>query len=1126
MKPTLLRLAAGLALVVALIIAGQTLAADLQVGPGELYTDIQSAVDAAASGDVIHIAAGTYVEQVIIVGKDLTLSGAGQGATVIESPAELEILYSTSFDHYPVVGIMDAEVALADLTIDGAGQGNDHVRFTGAEYHNAGGSVTDVTFLRVRNTPFSGAQHGVSLYLYNDDANARAFTAERVTVEDFQKNAMALNAVAGAPLALAVIDCEVTGAGPTNVTAQNGIQVSGPDIVATITGNTVRDIAWDGPQWTASGILLYDCTGTVSGNVIDHAQTALYASNASLTIDGNDLLIPSVQGIGTGIQLDNMTPGYSKAAGTFDARLAQPFGLEARRAQASRATVSAVITGNTLQLDPAIVDPAGTYGVFAYNYQSVDDLEVTIAQNVFTGLEIATIAADYAPTDGTFAAATYNGNQFNACVMGVYSSIPATVWAEDCWWGAPNGPGDVGSGDGAEVTLGVDFHPWVNDLTNLVYQPDPLNLNLASPEGEMVFDYTGGASGRIYGFSIDVIWDADVATAGAAHFTRPDSGPFADAQPFITQLITPGHARIDAALGGAQVGTYAASLFKAQFTAVPGVEGGVASLAVYVNTVRDLANNDLAGLMADLDSTPEILVDVVAPVVQDVVITDTTLPSTDWTRDTHSISVAATVIDGSVAALTCDLTAFGGTVQQLGDATSVGNVYTWFLPAASGMGNGPVTATVTCTDSQGQTAGLGDDIVADNTAPATLAGLAATPGFRKVHLLWDDPAADGGSPLQGVVLRAGAWGNYPHYTGPLPDGPADITGGLEVNADPLFGGTLDWAIAARDVYAITGFVVDLVGNVSSVGGTVHATNYWLGDTDDDGRVTVTPDVHALGETYGLSDGDPGYNGVCDVGPTIGNSNRGVPNPQIDGFEVQFEDLMIFALNFGTVTPSLQLMPGTSPDLAWERVDATTWALALLEPARGLKGINLAGQLPDGVSCQVTAGALLLAQQSPTFLQNIDAHGLDAGLAVLGQGLGLEGAGVLLRVVTSEPVDHLEVTVLVRDILNQDLPVDLPQATPVQDLPRVHNLFQNAPNPFNPATTIAFDLPRDQHVRLDIYSVDGRLVRRLVDDQTSAGHHQVTWRGLDEQGRRMATGAYFYVLEAGDFRQVRKMTLVK
>lgn len=1121
-----LRLILGLTLFLALVLVGQSQAADLYVGPGETYTEIQPAVDAALSGDTIHIAAGTYTEQVLIVGKDLTLAGAGTASTIIKSPATLGLFYSTSYDHYPVLGVEDGVVHLSQLTIDGDGQGNTNYKFMGTDFHNAGGSITDVAYVRVRNTPFSGAQHGVSLYLYNEDGTARTFAVANVTVDDFQKNAMAIFAADGTDLTASVTGCEITGQGPTDVTAQNGIQINGADL--TVTGNTVRDIAWDGPTWTASGCIFDLSTGTVSNNVLERTQTAMYVTSAPLTITGNQFLIPSVQQIGTGIQLTSMDLGYAKAD-HIDVPQAQRFETFTRKADGAKATQAYVITGNDFALDPAVTDPSGVYGVFAYNYMAYDDLDVTINNNAFTGLEIAAIAADYAPTDGTFLNADYDDNAFNACTMGVYSTIPAIVSAENCWWGAPDGPGpDLGTGHGAQVSLNVDVDPWVTDLETLVYQPDPLNLNAAAPTGEVVFQYLGGATGRIYAYSIDVVWDPAVATAGAPQFTRPDGGPFASAQPFIAQELAPGHVRIDAAIGGAVPGIFDGPLFKALFTAAAGVDGGESSFAVTVNDLRDWQNNDLFGLVPDLDTDPELLVDLVAPVISDVLVTDTTLPSTDWTRDTHTITVAATVLEGNIATLSCDLGAFGGTMQQLVDAAVTGNVYTWTLASATGMGDGPVAATVTCVDGQSQTAVLADDITADNTAPAQLSGLAAAPGHEQIHLLWDDPAADGGSPLQGVTLRAATWGGYPHYVGAFPDGPAAVDAGLEVNAAPVFGGALDWAVVPRDVYALSGFVTDLVGNISPVSDTARATNYWLGDTDGDGYVTVVPDVHDLGNTYGLEYGETGYDGNCDVGPVEGFMGRGIPNPQSgdDPFTVEFEDLMVFAMNFGEVNPLLNLTPGETPDMSWEQLDASTWVLRLSKPSAGLQGVHLAADLPEGVSCQVSAGAMVVAQSAPTFLKNIEANGLDAGLAVLGQGAQLTGQGEMLRVVTSEPVTGLEVRVQARDVMNNDLVVDMPQATSAEDLPRVHNLAQNTPNPFNPATTIVFELPRTEHVRLDVYGMDGRLVHRLVNDNAEAGRHEVTWRGTDQHGRRVATGAYFYVLEAGDFRQVRKMMLVK
>lgn len=89
------------------------------------------------------------------------------------------------------------------------------------------------------------------------------------------------------------------------------------------------------------------------------------------------------------------------------------------------------------------------------------------------------------------------------------------------------------------------------------------------------------------------------------------------------------------------------------------------------------------------------------------------------------------------------------------------------------------------------------------------------------------------------------------------------------------------------------------------------------------------------------------------------------------------------------------------------------------------------------------------------------------------------------------------------------------------------LERNAPNPFNPKTTLRYALPHAAQVRLEIFDVQGRCIRRLVDrQQDGPAHYQVEWDGRTDSGRRVSSGVYFYRLEAGDFRQTRRMTLVK
>ena len=97
-----------------------------------------------------------------------------------------------------------------------------------------------------------------------------------------------------------------------------------------------------------------------------------------------------------------------------------------------------------------------------------------------------------------------------------------------------------------------------------------------------------------------------------------------------------------------------------------------------------------------------------------------------------------------------------------------------------------------------------------------------------------------------------------------------------------------------------------------------------------------------------------------------------------------------------------------------------------------------------------------------------------------------------------------------------------------DLPPLQRgaVGQNHPNPFNPTTTIPFVVYRDTHVVLRIYDAQGRVVRTLVEEPFAEGEHQVRWNGRDDQGREVASGAYYYRLVADGFTGSKTMILLK
>jgi hypothetical protein len=96
--------------------------------------------------------------------------------------------------------------------------------------------------------------------------------------------------------------------------------------------------------------------------------------------------------------------------------------------------------------------------------------------------------------------------------------------------------------------------------------------------------------------------------------------------------------------------------------------------------------------------------------------------------------------------------------------------------------------------------------------------------------------------------------------------------------------------------------------------------------------------------------------------------------------------------------------------------------------------------------------------------------------------------------------------------------------PGEAAPASFSLAQNYPNPFNQATSMSFTLPKAEHVRLEIFNAQGRLVRRLADWEYPGGTHRLYWDGRDDAGRALSSGVYFYQL-GGDGRTVRQKLLL-
>lgn len=151
---------------------------------------------------------------------------------------------------------------------------------------------------------------------------------------------------------------------------------------------------------------------------------------------------------------------------------------------------------------------------------------------------------------------------------------------------------------------------------------------------------------------------------------------------------------------------------------------------------------------------------------------------------------------------------------------------------------------------------------------------------------------------------------------------------------------------------------------------------------------------------------------------------------------------------------------------------------------------------------------------------------------LGDGTG--GAGVMgnIPVSTGDTIELLLVTTsgnALGDLVGINLKIS-DDVTGIGDEPPLSRRFvlhNPVPNPFNPSTSIAFDVPvGGADVSIIIYDSTGRRVRTLAGDHRDAGTHRVTWNGVDDRGSRVASGVYLCRVRAGAFNETRKLSLVK
>ena len=309
--------------------------------------------------------------------------------------------------------------------------------------------------------------------------------------------------------------------------------------------------------------------------------------------------------------------------------------------------------------------------------------------------------------------------------------------------------------------------------------------------------------------------------------------------------------------------------------------------------------------------------------------------------------------------------------------------------------------------------------------------------------------------------------------------------------------------------------------------------YLISDAD----MTVgVDDFLALVAAFGSSDGDANYNAQADVD---------------DDGDVDVDDFLEFVMSFGRTavgpaTKPLVLLPGINENaefalsLGSERVVAGELVAVDVSLANvaALVGygfaLNYETDKFEFVSVAPADEDLLKSTGGETLFHHVVADGQITVANGLYNGTAVSGGGDVVRFVfrvLREFEDNARFEIadgLVFDPSQLQNPAVVAGVLELQSTPREFALHQNFPNPFNPDTTIKYDLAESADVTLQIYNVLGQVIRTLVASEAqNAGRYQIRWNGMDDRGVPVSSGIYFYQISAdGKFSDVRKLMLLK
>jgi nitrous oxidase accessory protein len=794
------------------------------------------------------------------------------------------------------------------------------------------------------------------------------------------------------------------------------------------------------------------------------------------------------------------------------------------------------------------------------------------ASNVsVTGLTIQNAGTGVLISSGSHNSIRFN-NILNHTVWGMNNATSSVVNAEYNWWGDVTGPldnsddrssGGLYNGGGtatSKVSDNVDYDPWIGKTGSSNPNPGPLTFPLFAAAGHSVIK-VGGTE------DIDLVYLGNNFKGCTAVITFV--GTVVNFVPPVTanavlgddrfalyhdlhQTTASGTVTIDIArLASGMLnnpGTIATIRFK-------GIASGTSPITLSSIQVRDENNNPVT---VGTTLNEEITVDGIAPTI-------TLLPAAGGYYKTPPAFTTFSFHDGVAldkgeykidAALTW--------TAIFSDVMGTDYSVPWTLPTADfdGLGSDEASHTIhfKATDDATNETIVDWQFYKDVTAPAAVTGVTATPG-GSVHLTWTVVPHATGYEFDKLEIRRTGWGGagYPTYPeASVPSYPGNTEGMLVTTIidgattsypDPISG----LVLATRNVYYYQLFVYDKAGNVSSVNASAQAraTNYLPGDIAAlspaayDNTVNFN-DLIPWSLAYGTKLGDGGYNGEYDFGPTDNHLRLGIPQPwsTVGGpYKIEFEDLMIFAMNYNKVLVKTPPADGMRSDhfalelkgqvTGSESTKALLVTLHLANDGKGVKGSSIV--MSYDASCLlvegVSNGTLFGTAGQTAFFYHRESEGkIQIDAAALGTDNSVNYSGdiatIRFKVLKAGDYNIGFIDVKLRDAANAELTPQYGTLTFASVLPTTYDISQNYPNPFNPTTVIAYQLPEQVQVDIAIYNALGQKVATVVSKLQEAGYYKVEWNGRNDYQQVMPTGVYFFKMVAGDYKTIKKMMMLK